>query len=213
MLPCLPICLWSDPPSQRGGMRASRQASAAQVHPPTWVSSVSRHGAEGYLAHGKVKRPSNGTPKPAPGSARSRIVPKAARWRNGGRTADGPPGAWEAFHTTQAHIDCSVRGNILWHASMRSAGTLIRINRAPVLTLWAVVAEWLRDPSDRAFSLASHVAGVAAREGTAPRHRRCCLTSRTCITSVGVQAFANPCAGCEWLHRRIRGGMSPRPRP
>lgn len=41
---------------------------------------------------------------------------------------------------------------------------VIRVNRAPVLTLWAtVVAERLGHPPDTAFSLASHVAGTAAR--------------------------------------------------
>ncbi|MGG5809811.1 hypothetical protein [Falsiroseomonas sp. CW058] len=40
----------------------------------------------------------------------------------------------------------------------------VRVNRAPVLTLWAaVVAERLGHPSDTAFSLASAVAGTAAR--------------------------------------------------
>jgi len=40
----------------------------------------------------------------------------------------------------------------------------IRVNRAPVLTLWAaVVAERLGHPVDTAFSLASHVAGTAAQ--------------------------------------------------
>ncbi|MDJ0386971.1 hypothetical protein QMO56_02500 [Roseomonas sp. E05] len=47
---------------------------------------------------------------------------------------------------------------------MSPSGTLIRVNRAPVLTLWAaVVAERLGHPPDTAFSLASHVAGTAAR--------------------------------------------------
>ena len=42
--------------------------------------------------------------------------------------------------------------------------TSIRVNRAPVLTLWAaVVAERLGHPPDTALSLASHVAGTAAR--------------------------------------------------
>src|SRR6478752_9254274 len=56
----------------------------------------------------------------------------------------------------------------------RSAGQLalamtaphppIRVNRAPVLTLWAaVVAERLGHPPDTALSLASAVAGTAAR--------------------------------------------------
>ncbi|MBP0444098.1 hypothetical protein J8J14_04840 [Roseomonas sp. SSH11] len=40
----------------------------------------------------------------------------------------------------------------------------IRINRAPVLTLWAaIVAERLGHPPDTALSLGSHVAGTAAR--------------------------------------------------
>jgi hypothetical protein len=40
----------------------------------------------------------------------------------------------------------------------------IRVNRAPVLTLWAaVVAERLGHPPDTALSLASAVAGTAAR--------------------------------------------------
>ncbi|KAA2214643.1 hypothetical protein [Teichococcus oryzae] len=40
----------------------------------------------------------------------------------------------------------------------------IRVNRAPVLTLWAiVVAERLGHPPETALSLASHVAGTAAR--------------------------------------------------
>lgn len=44
------------------------------------------------------------------------------------------------------------------------AGPLIRVNRAPVLTLWAaVVAERLGHPPDTALSLASAVAGTAAR--------------------------------------------------
>jgi hypothetical protein len=42
--------------------------------------------------------------------------------------------------------------------------TPIRVNRAPVLTLWAaVVAERLGHPAATAFSLASAVAGTAAR--------------------------------------------------
>lgn len=42
--------------------------------------------------------------------------------------------------------------------------TLIRVNRAPVLTLWAaVVAERLGHPPETALSLASAVAGTAAR--------------------------------------------------
>lgn len=40
----------------------------------------------------------------------------------------------------------------------------VRVNRAPVLTLWAaVVAERLGHPRETAFSLASAVAGTAAR--------------------------------------------------
>jgi hypothetical protein len=40
----------------------------------------------------------------------------------------------------------------------------IKVNRAPVLTLWAaVVAERLGHPPDTALSLASAVAGTAAR--------------------------------------------------
>jgi hypothetical protein len=40
----------------------------------------------------------------------------------------------------------------------------VKVNRAPVLTLWAaVVAERLGHPADTAFSLASAVAGTAAR--------------------------------------------------
>jgi hypothetical protein len=43
-------------------------------------------------------------------------------------------------------------------------GTPIRVNRAPVLTLWAaVVAERLGHPPETALSLASAVAGTAAR--------------------------------------------------
>ncbi|RAI57371.1 hypothetical protein [Roseicella frigidaeris] len=42
--------------------------------------------------------------------------------------------------------------------------TMIKVNRAPVLTLWAaVVAERLGHPPDTALSLASAVAGTAAR--------------------------------------------------
>jgi len=49
-------------------------------------------------------------------------------------------------------------------ASKAPPGALIRVNRAPVLTLWAaVVAERLGHPPDTAFSLASQVAGTAAR--------------------------------------------------
>jgi hypothetical protein len=41
---------------------------------------------------------------------------------------------------------------------------VIRVNRAPVLTLWStVVAERLGHPPDTALSLASYVAGTAAR--------------------------------------------------
>ncbi|MBC4017619.1 hypothetical protein [Siccirubricoccus deserti] len=44
------------------------------------------------------------------------------------------------------------------------AATPIHVNRAPVLTLWAaVVAERLGHPPDTALSLASAVAGTAAR--------------------------------------------------
>jgi len=47
---------------------------------------------------------------------------------------------------------------------MSSSSAPVRVNRAPVLTLWAaVVAERLGHAPDTAFSLASHVAGTAAR--------------------------------------------------
>lgn len=47
---------------------------------------------------------------------------------------------------------------------MPGTDTPLRVNRAPVLTLWAaVVAERLGHPPDTALSLASHVAGTAAR--------------------------------------------------
>ena len=47
---------------------------------------------------------------------------------------------------------------------MATAPAPIRVNRAPVLTLWAaVVAERLGHPPDTALSLASAVAGTAAR--------------------------------------------------
>jgi hypothetical protein len=47
---------------------------------------------------------------------------------------------------------------------MANAPAPIRVNRAPVLTLWAaVVAERLGHPPDTALSLASVVAGTAAR--------------------------------------------------
>ena len=47
---------------------------------------------------------------------------------------------------------------------MTAPHPLIRVNRAPVLTLWAaVVAERLGHPPDTALSLASAVAGTAAR--------------------------------------------------
>lgn len=47
---------------------------------------------------------------------------------------------------------------------MAEARAPIRVNRAPVLTLWAaVVAERLGHPPDTALSLASAVAGTAAR--------------------------------------------------
>jgi hypothetical protein len=47
---------------------------------------------------------------------------------------------------------------------MTAAHPPIRVNRAPVLTLWAaVVAEHLGHPPDTALSLASAVAGTAAR--------------------------------------------------
>jgi hypothetical protein len=45
-----------------------------------------------------------------------------------------------------------------WQAVARSGS---RVNRAPVLTLWAaVVAERLGHPVETALSLASHVAGT-----------------------------------------------------
>lgn len=45
----------------------------------------------------------------------------------------------------------------------KAAPTIIKVNRAPVLTLWAaVVAERLGHPPDTALSLASAVAGTAA---------------------------------------------------
>ncbi|MCG7361202.1 hypothetical protein MHZ93_08040 [Roseomonas sp. ACRSG] len=48
--------------------------------------------------------------------------------------------------------------------TMSSTSGRIRVNRAPVLTLWAaVVAERLGHPPDTALSLASYVAGTAAR--------------------------------------------------
>jgi hypothetical protein len=47
---------------------------------------------------------------------------------------------------------------------MAAASAPLRINRAPVLTLWAaVVAERLGHPPDTALSLAGAVAGTAAR--------------------------------------------------
>ena len=47
---------------------------------------------------------------------------------------------------------------------MAGASAPLRVNRAPVLTLWAaVVAERLGHPPDTALSLASAVAGTAAR--------------------------------------------------
>ena len=47
---------------------------------------------------------------------------------------------------------------------MADLNASVRGNHAPVLTLWAaVVAERLGHPSDTAFSLASYVAGTAAR--------------------------------------------------
>lgn len=47
---------------------------------------------------------------------------------------------------------------------MADSDASVRVNRAPVLTLWAaVVAERLGHPPDTAFSLASYVAGTAAR--------------------------------------------------
>src|SRR5579875_1216583 len=54
----------------------------------------------------------------------------------------------------------------------------VRVNRAPVLTLWAaVVAERLGHPPETALSLASFVAGTAARAkarrlGIAEEHER-----------------------------------------
>lgn len=49
-------------------------------------------------------------------------------------------------------------------ATMTAASPPIRVNRAPVLTLWAtVVAKHLGHPPDTALSLASAVAGTAAR--------------------------------------------------
>lgn len=46
----------------------------------------------------------------------------------------------------------------------KAAPTTIKVNRAPVLTLWAaVVAERLGHPPDTALSLASAVAGTAAQ--------------------------------------------------
>jgi hypothetical protein len=61
----------------------------------------------------------------------------------------------------------------------RQAPLMIRVNRAPVLTLWAaVVAERLGHPPETALSLASAVAGTAARAkarrlGLAEEHRSC----------------------------------------
>ena len=47
---------------------------------------------------------------------------------------------------------------------MSASDAPIRVNRAPVLTLWAaVVAERLGHSADTAMSLASHVAGTAAQ--------------------------------------------------
>ncbi len=44
------------------------------------------------------------------------------------------------------------------------SAALVRVNRAPVLTLWAaIVAERLGHPPDTALSLASYVAGTGAR--------------------------------------------------
>lgn len=61
---------------------------------------------------------------------------------------------------------------------MAATDAPIRVNRAPVLTLWAaVVAECLGHAPDTAMSLASHVAGTAAqakarRLGIAEGHAR-----------------------------------------
>jgi type IV secretory pathway TrbD component len=52
---------------------------------------------------------------------------------------------------------------------MTTAMPVIKVNRAPVLTLWAaVVAERLGHPPDTALSLASAVAGTAARAKARP---------------------------------------------
>ncbi len=78
--------------------------------------------------------------------------------------------------------DClrsGAHGHVLWYRpAMADSSVPIRVNRAPVLTLWAaVVAERLGHPPETALSLAGAVAGTAARAkarrlGIAEEHDR-----------------------------------------
>ena len=63
--------------------------------------------------------------------------------------------------------------NVLQAPAM-AAPDLTRVNRAPVLTLWAAIAaERLGPPPNTALGLASAIAGTVARtKGEAPRAAR-----------------------------------------
>ncbi|RAI55927.1 hypothetical protein [Roseicella frigidaeris] len=78
----------------------------------------------------------------------------------------------------------------------------IKINRAPVLTLWAaVVAERLGHPPDTALSLASAVAGTAAR---AKARRLGISEEKDHAKDAHATAPAKPQDTTELLGRRIR---------
>ncbi|MEN0076567.1 MAG: hypothetical protein AAGC69_19440 [Paracraurococcus sp.] len=78
----------------------------------------------------------------------------------------------------------------------------IKVNRAPVLTLWAaVVAERLGHPPDTALSLASAVAGTAAR---AKARRLGIAEEKDHAKDAHAAAPAKPQDTTELLGRRIR---------
>jgi hypothetical protein len=86
--------------------------------------------------------------------------------------------------------------------------TPIRVNRAPVLTLWAaVVAERMGHPPDTALSLASTVAGTAARakarrlglaEDRAPEDLRAVVAERRKVRLLGKDIAVREEKGRSW---------------
>lgn len=85
---------------------------------------------------------------------------------------------------------------------MAESPPLIRVNRAPVLTLWAaVVAERLGHPPETALSLASAVAGTAARA----KARRLGIADEKDLAKEQAEAAPRPAEGtARLLGRAIR---------